>query len=126
MFCSWTIALGAVAAGVVLSSGGPGFGGPTYLFTRLNDLKPEMLAEATALQSQFAADADEPRRLAEEEQRARQRRVVDSGAEGAPPPRHPHRKPVVTDTGHAQRAVRWTWPVQAGEPSGRTVRGGCP
>ena len=36
-------------AGVVLTSGqeyGPG--GPTYLFTRLNDLKPEMLAEATA------------------------------------------------------------------------------
>ena len=37
-----------VAAGVVLSSGGPGYGGPTYLFTRLNDLKPEMVAEATA------------------------------------------------------------------------------
>ncbi|HKQ59356.1 MAG TPA: SIMPL domain-containing protein [Candidatus Eisenbacteria bacterium] len=36
-----------VAAGVVLSSGGPGFGGPTYLFTKLNDLKPEMVAEAT-------------------------------------------------------------------------------
>ncbi len=38
-----------VQAGVVLTSGqeyGPG--GPTYLFTRLNDLKPEMLAEATA------------------------------------------------------------------------------
>jgi len=37
-----------VQAGVVLTSGqeyGPG--GPTYLFTRLNDLKPEMLAEAT-------------------------------------------------------------------------------
>src|SRR6185436_17205566 len=37
-----------VAAGVVLSSGGPGFGGPTYLFTRLNDFKPPMIAEATA------------------------------------------------------------------------------
>ena len=37
-----------VAAGVVLTSGGPGYGGPTYLFTRLNDLKPEMVAEATA------------------------------------------------------------------------------
>ena len=37
-----------VASGVVLSSGGPGYGGPTYLFTRLNDLKPQMLAEATA------------------------------------------------------------------------------
>lgn len=37
-----------VAAGVVLTSGGPGYGGPTYLFTRLNDLKPEMLSEATA------------------------------------------------------------------------------
>lgn len=38
-----------VGAGVVLTSGqeyGPG--GPTFLFTRLNDLKPEMLAEATA------------------------------------------------------------------------------
>jgi len=38
-----------VEAGVVLTSGqeyGPG--GPTFLFTRLNDLKPEMLAEATA------------------------------------------------------------------------------
>jgi hypothetical protein len=36
-----------VSAGVVLSSG-PFGGGPTYLFTRLNDLKPKMLAEATA------------------------------------------------------------------------------
>jgi len=36
-----------VAAGVVLS-GGPFGSGPTYLFTRLNDLKPAMLAEATA------------------------------------------------------------------------------
>jgi hypothetical protein len=35
-----------VAAGVVLS-GGPFGSGPTYLFTRLNDLKPGMLAEAT-------------------------------------------------------------------------------
>lgn len=38
-----------VDAGVVLTSGqeyGPG--GPTFLFTRLNDLKPDMLAEATA------------------------------------------------------------------------------
>jgi hypothetical protein len=36
-----------VANGVVLSSGGPGWGGPTYLFTKLNDMKPEMVAEAT-------------------------------------------------------------------------------
>ena len=37
-----------VAAGVALTSGA-GYGtGPTYLFTRLNDLKPAMLAEATA------------------------------------------------------------------------------
>jgi len=38
-----------VGAGVVLTSGeewGPG--GPTYIFKRLNDLKPEMIAEATA------------------------------------------------------------------------------
>ena len=34
-----------VAAGVVLSGGGFG-SGPTYLFTRLNDLKPVMLSEA--------------------------------------------------------------------------------
>ena len=37
-----------VAAGVVLAAGEYGGGGPTYLFTRLNDLKPEMLAESTA------------------------------------------------------------------------------
>jgi hypothetical protein len=37
-----------VAAGVVLQSGGGWGAGPTYLFTRLNDLKPEMLAEANA------------------------------------------------------------------------------
>jgi hypothetical protein len=38
-----------VQAGVVLTSGqeyGPG--GPVFLFTRLSDYKPEMLAEATA------------------------------------------------------------------------------
>ena len=50
-----------VDAGVVLSSsGGPG-GGPTYLFTRLNDLKPEMIAEATRqarrAAEQFAEDS---------------------------------------------------------------------
>jgi hypothetical protein len=50
-----------VAAGVVLSaSGGPGYG-PTFLFTRLNDLKPEMIAEATAsarrAAEQFASDS---------------------------------------------------------------------
>jgi hypothetical protein len=38
-----------VSAGVVLSSGGEyGSSGPTYLFTKLNDHKPEMLADATA------------------------------------------------------------------------------
>jgi uncharacterized protein len=37
-----------LAAGVVFSSGEYGASGPTYLFTRLNDLKPEMLAEANA------------------------------------------------------------------------------
>jgi hypothetical protein len=37
-----------VAQGVVISSGPEwGSGGPTFLFTRLNDLKPEMIAEAT-------------------------------------------------------------------------------
>jgi len=51
-------------AGVLLSSGyGPGgpAGTPTFLFTRLNDLKPAMIAEATAAAreaaGQFAADA---------------------------------------------------------------------
>ena len=38
-----------IAAGVVLSQGGEyGSSGPTYVFTRLNDLKPPMIAEATA------------------------------------------------------------------------------
>lgn len=45
-----------VSAGVVLSSGGPGFGGPTYLFTRLNELKPAMVAEATANARRAAAE----------------------------------------------------------------------
>lgn len=51
-----------VAAGVVVTSGEEyGGSGPTYLFTRLNDLKPEMIAEATAqaraAAEQFAADS---------------------------------------------------------------------
>jgi hypothetical protein len=49
-----------VDAGVVLSSEG-GWGGPTFLFTRLNDVKPAMIAEATAngrqAAEQFAKDA---------------------------------------------------------------------
>lgn len=50
-----------VDAGVVLSNEyGPG--GPVYLFTSLNDVKPEMIAEATVsarqAAQQFAADAD--------------------------------------------------------------------
>lgn len=50
-----------VDAGVVLSSSrGPG-SGPTYLFTRLNDIKPGMIAEATAnarkAADQFALDS---------------------------------------------------------------------
>jgi hypothetical protein len=51
-----------VGAGVVLSSGeewGPG--GPTYLFKKLNELKPQMIAEATAearkAAEQFAKDS---------------------------------------------------------------------
>jgi hypothetical protein len=46
-----------VEAGVVLTSGqeyGPG--GPTYVFTRLNDLKPTMLAQATARAREAAAE----------------------------------------------------------------------
>ncbi len=51
-----------VSAGVVLSSGGEyGMGGATYLFTKLNDLKPAMIAEATARAregaEQFARDS---------------------------------------------------------------------
>jgi uncharacterized protein len=51
-----------VSAGVVLSSGGEyGPGGPTYVFTKLNDLKPPMIAEATSrareAAEQFARDA---------------------------------------------------------------------
>jgi hypothetical protein len=44
-----------LTAGVVLSSG-PFGTGPTYLFTRLNDLKPQMLAEATANARKAAAE----------------------------------------------------------------------
>lgn len=51
-----------VNAGVVLSSGGDyGSGGPTFLFTQLNTLKPQMIAEATARAresaEQFARDS---------------------------------------------------------------------
>lgn len=51
-----------VNAGVVLSSGGDyGNGGPTFIFTGLNKLKPEMIAEATArarkAAEQFARDS---------------------------------------------------------------------
>ncbi len=50
-----------VDAGVVLSSEGGPSRGPTYLFTRLNDHKPEMIAEATGAAreaaGQFAADS---------------------------------------------------------------------
>jgi hypothetical protein len=47
--------------GVVITSGQGYGGGPTYLFTRLNDLKPAMIAEATAsarqAAEQFARDS---------------------------------------------------------------------
>lgn len=51
-----------VAAGVVLSSSGEyGIGGPTFVFTRLNELKPSMVKAATAnaraAAEQFAADS---------------------------------------------------------------------
>lgn len=51
-----------VSAGVVLSSGGEyGNGGPTFVFTGLNELKPEMIGEATARAresaEQFARDS---------------------------------------------------------------------
>ena len=44
-----------LAAGVVLQSGGPYQAGPNFLFTRLNELKPDMIAEATA-RAREAAD----------------------------------------------------------------------
>jgi hypothetical protein len=50
-----------IDAGVVLSSEGPWSAGPTYLFTKLNELKPAMIAEATAnareAAEQFAKDS---------------------------------------------------------------------
>lgn len=52
-----------VSAGVVLSSGRLGFGpaGPTFLFTKLNDLKPSMIKQATGnareAAEQFATDS---------------------------------------------------------------------
>ena len=50
-----------VAAGVVLSSEGRPSPGPIYLFTRLNDIKPGMIAEATKSAregaEQFAKDS---------------------------------------------------------------------
>jgi hypothetical protein len=51
-----------VSAGVVLSSGGEyGSGGPTFVFTGLNKLKPEMIGEATSRAresaEQFARDS---------------------------------------------------------------------
>ncbi len=50
-----------VDAGVLLGSGDYGGGGPTFLFTKLNDLKPEMIADATAkareAAEQFARDS---------------------------------------------------------------------
>ena len=53
-----------VSAGVVLSSGNEygGTNGPTFLFTKLNDVKPAMIQEATArareAAQQFAHDAN--------------------------------------------------------------------
>jgi uncharacterized protein len=50
-----------VSAGVVLSSGDGSGGGPTFVFTGLNSLKPGMIAEATAqareAAEQFARDS---------------------------------------------------------------------
>jgi hypothetical protein len=50
-----------VSAGIVLSSEEYRGGGPTFLFTRLNDVKPAMIAEATAnaraAAEQFAKDS---------------------------------------------------------------------
>ncbi len=50
-----------VDVGVILSSEGGPWGGPTYLFTKLNELKPDLIAEATAnarkSAEQFAKDS---------------------------------------------------------------------
>jgi hypothetical protein len=52
--------VGQLVRGGIALTGGWGVG-PTYLFTRLNDVKPEMIREATAAAreaaTQFAADA---------------------------------------------------------------------
>ncbi len=45
-----------VAAGVALSSGGGWGTGPTYLFTKLNDHKPAMIAEATTSAREAAVE----------------------------------------------------------------------
>lgn len=52
-----------VNGGVALQNeGGPMQAGPVYIFTKLNELKPAMIAEATkaarAAAQQFATDAD--------------------------------------------------------------------
>jgi hypothetical protein len=51
-----------VGRGVTVGAGGGPSSGPTYIFTRLNDIKPEMIAEATesarAAAEQFAEDSD--------------------------------------------------------------------
>jgi uncharacterized protein len=54
-----------VRAGVILSSSGEyGIGGPTFVFTKLNELKPAMVAQATAnaraAAEQFATDSRTP------------------------------------------------------------------
>jgi uncharacterized protein len=50
-----------VAEGVILSGADGSQTGPTYIFTKLNEIKPEMIAEATknarAAAQQFAADS---------------------------------------------------------------------
>jgi len=54
----------AAVSGVVVSSGGEGQmgGGPTFVFSGLNQLKPAMIADATArareAAAQFARDSD--------------------------------------------------------------------
>jgi hypothetical protein len=53
-----------VDAGVVLESSGGWSGGPTYVFSRLNEYKPDMIAEATAsareAAEKFAQDSGAP------------------------------------------------------------------
>jgi len=88
-----------VSAGVVLSSGAEyGQGGPTFLFTGLNALKPEMIGEATAhareAAEKFAEDSGS--RLGE----------IRHASQGLFEIQPRDRAPGITETGQLEKTVR--------------------